>query len=63
MDMATQIQVLEKLPVSHKTNTVGKGMNQTILPPGKGKIVRQTELFNLGIATRLGEGKFLIQTC
>ena len=37
-------------------------MNPTILPPAIGKTVGQSELFNRGIATYLGEGKFWIQT-
>ena len=28
-----------------------------------GRIVEQTELFNFGVATGLGEGKLWIQTC
>ena len=32
-------------------------MNSTILPPVMSKIVRQTGLFNLGLATSLEEGK------
>ena len=32
-------------------------MNPTILLLSKGKIVVQNELFNLGMATSLGEGK------
>ena len=33
-------------------------MHPTILPLGMGKIVGQKELFSLGMATGLGEGKF-----
>ena len=33
-------------------------MNPTILPPAIGKLAGQTNLFNLGMATGLGEGKF-----
>ena len=32
-------------------------MNPTILPPANGKIVGQTGVFELGMATGLGEGK------
>ena len=32
-------------------------------PSSRGKIVRQTGLFNLGMATSLGEGKLWIRTC
>ena len=37
-------------------------MNLTILPQAMGKIVGQTDLFNLGMVTGLGEGKPWIQT-
>ena len=41
---------------------IGNGNgDSTIFPPPMGKIVGQTGLFNLGMATSLGEGKFL--TC
>ena len=42
---------------SHGANTLGKVMNPTILAPSQGKKVGQTELFNLGMANSLGEGK------
>ena len=48
--------------ISHTANTLGKNMNPTILLPAMGKIVGQTELFNLGMATSL-EGKLWLQTC
>ena len=32
-------------------------MHLTILPPAMGKIVGQTGLFKLGVATRRGKGK------
>ena len=38
-------------------------MDPIILPPAKGKIVRQTRFFSLGKATSRGEGKLLIQIC
>ena len=38
-------------------------MNSTILPSTVGKIVGQTELLSLGMATSLGEGKLRIQNC
>ena len=44
-------------------NTLGKGMNPTILPSGMSKIVEQTGLFSLGMASSLGEVKFWIQIC
>ena len=37
------------------------GMNPTILPSAMGKIVGQTGLFNLGMATCLGEGKLCLK--
>ena len=43
--------------------TMGTSMNPTILLPAIGKIVGQAGLFNLGMATSLGEGKLWIQTC
>ena len=57
MDSPTQVQTLSQaISISHSTNTVEKGMNSNILPPAMGKIVEQTGLFNLGMATSL-EGK------
>ena len=50
--MATRVQILHETDsISHSTNTLGKGMNPIILPPG------QTGFFSLGEATSLGEGK------
>ena len=43
--------------ISNSTYIFKKGMNPIILPPGMGKIVEQVELFKLGMATGLGEGK------
>ena len=38
MDMATRIQILDKaIYISHRANTLGQGMNATILPPAMGK--------------------------
>ena len=38
MDMAVQVQILDEVVrISHSTNTFGKGMNLTILPPTMGK--------------------------
>ena len=51
----TRVQILDKTDcISHRTNTLGNGMNPIILPPA---IVRQTRLFSPGEATSLGEGK------
>ena len=58
MNMAIRIQILDETDcISHSTNTLGKGMNLIILPPGMGTIVGQTGFFSLGDATSLGEGK------
>ena len=58
MDTAIRVQFLDKTDcISHRTNTLGKGMNPIILPPAMGKIVGQTEFFSLGKTTSLGEGK------
>ena len=36
MAMATQVQILNKVDhISHSANTLGKGMNPTILPSAK----------------------------
>ena len=40
-------------------NTRENGMNPILFPPAMGKIVGETELFGLGMATRLGEGKLI----
>ena len=54
----TRVQILDETDcISHSTNTLGKGMNLIILPPGMGKIVGQTRFFSFGEATSLGEGK------
>ena len=38
MDTVTQVQILDKAVfISHSTNTPGKGMNQIILPPPRGR--------------------------
>ena len=38
MDTATRVQILDKTDsISHRTNTLGKGMNPIILPPALGK--------------------------
>ena len=39
------------------SHPLGKGMYLTILSPAMGKIVGQTDLFKLGMATARGEGK------
>ena len=54
MDPVKQVQILdEAISISLHTNALGKGMNPNILPPAKSKIVMQTGLFNLGMATGL----------
>ena len=38
MGIVTQVQILdETVCILHNTNTLGKGMNPTILPPAMGK--------------------------
>ena len=54
----TRVQTLDEADcISHRTNTLGKGMNPSILPPAMGKIEGQTVFFSFGKATSLGEGK------
>ena len=48
--------------ISHHASTLGKSKNPTILPPVMGKIVDQTRLSSLGMATDLAEGKLWFQT-
>ena len=43
--------------ISRQEISLGKGINPTILSPTIGKIVVQTGLFSLGMATSLGEKK------
>ena len=58
MDTANRVQILdESVSISHSASILKKGMDPTILPPVKGKIVGQTKLFSLGMATGLGERK------
>ena len=49
--------------ISLGANTFVKGMHPPILTLAMGKIVGKTGLFNLDMATGLGEGKLWIQTC
>ena len=59
MDTVTRVQILdEPVYISYSNSTLGKGIN-----PAFGQIAEQTELFNIGMATSLGEGKLWIQTC
>ena len=63
MNTATRVQILDDaVCISHSANTLGKGMNPTILPQAVGNIVDQTWFFNLGMTTRLEKGKLWIQT-
>ena len=56
--MGTQVQILYvDIYISHNANTLGKGINPTILSPAMDKRVGQTELFSFRIATSLREGK------
>ena len=63
IDTATRVQIPnEAARNSHSANTIVKGMNPTILSPAMGKLVGQTELVDLNMASGLGEGKLCIQT-
>ena len=58
MDTAIRVQNLDgTIFISHSANTLGKGMNQTILLPDVCKIVGHAGLFSFGMATSVGEGK------
>ena len=64
MDMANLVQLLDKaVCILCSINTLGKGMNPTILFSAVDELVRQTGLFNFGMATSLREGKLWIQAC
>ena len=57
MESASQVQTLdESVCFSLSIITLGKGMNPTIQ-------VRQTGLFDFGMATSLEKGKLWIQIC
>ena len=54
VDMAIRVQIIgETVCVSHRANTLEKGMNPIILPPAMGKIVGHSGLFSLCMATDL----------
>ena len=58
MDTQTRVQIPARtVCISHIVNILGKGTNQNILPTATGKIVGQSVLFNLSMATGLEEGK------
>ena len=60
----TRVQNLdETVCILLSTDTLGKGMNPTILPPARGKIVGDTGIFNLDMATGTAEGKLWIPIC
>ena len=62
--MMTWVQILDKaVDISHNANSLGKGTILDYSPSCYGYIVGQTELFNLGMATGLGEEKLWILTC
>ena len=69
MDTANWVQILnEAVCISQSVNTLRKDMNPIILTPTmelglRNYLVKQTGLFNFGIATGQGEGKLWIQTC
>ena len=47
----------------HSANTLGKGMNPTILFPDLSEIAEQTRFFSFGMATNLRERRLWIQIC
>ena len=51
----------EGVTISSSPNTLGKVMNPAIPPQAMNKIVGQTKLFNLVMATSLGKGKLNIK--
>ena len=52
MNMATRVQILDEIVyIFQSDNSLGKGMNPTILPLAMGEIVGQTKVFNLVVAT------------
>ena len=56
MDMVTQVQILDiAVFISHSANSLGKGMNPTILPPTQEKIVKFTGLLSFSMTTCLEE--------
>ena len=64
MNTVTRVQNLHQaVYILYSIKALEKGMNQIILPLGKGKIVGQDVLFNLGIPTAFGEEKLRILTC
>ena len=64
MDIAPRVQILdETVYISHRAYTLEKGMNPSILLPVMGKIVGKTQLFDLGMATDLGEERIYIKIC
>ena len=51
MNTATQVQILDEVVcISHRANSLQKGMNPTILLQAIGKIVGQTKPFNFNNA-------------
>ena len=63
MDQATWVKILdESVCISHSTHTFGKAMIATNFPQLWLNNDRQTGLFNLGMASSLGDGKVWIQT-
>ena len=47
MDTATWVHILDEIVcISQSADTLGKGMNPTILSSAMGKIVEQTRLFS-----------------
>ena len=63
MDTVIRVQIRDETTwILHNANTLGKGLNPTILSPAMNKMATETVLFSFGIATSLGERKFWTQT-
>ena len=59
MDSATRGQILDG--IFHDANTIGKGMNLTILPPDLCKIIEPSGFFSLDRIFGFQEEKLWIQ--
>ena len=60
MTMVSWVQILDKaVCISHSADILGEGMNPIIFL----LLEEKSGLFNLGMATGLGEGKLGFQNC
>ena len=58
MHPATRVQIQDEAAcISLSGNTLEKSINPTNVPPAIGKIIGHIGLFNLGMATNLGNRK------